>query len=93
MWRILQQENAEDFVIATGEAHSLELFVSTVFAALGLDWRDHVEIDTALFRPSEIQLNKGNPAKARIKLGWIASSKMHEVAQKMVAAEVDAANI
>ena len=93
MWRILQQEQAEDFVIATGEAHSLELFVSTVFSALGLDWRDRVTVDKALFRPSEIGFNKGDPAKARIKLGWIASSKMHEVAQKMVAAEVEAANI
>jgi GDPmannose 4,6-dehydratase len=60
MWRILQHDAAEDFVIATGDAHSLESFASAAFAAVGLDWRDHVTIDKALFRPAEILFNRGN---------------------------------
>jgi GDPmannose 4,6-dehydratase len=92
MWRILQYDTAEDFVIATGEAYSLESFVSAAFAALGLDWRNYVKTDNALYRPSEILVNKGNPAKARAKLGWTASSKMPDVVQMMVAAELDAVN-
>jgi GDPmannose 4,6-dehydratase len=92
MWRILQHDTAEDFVIATGEANSLESFVSTVFAALGLDWRDHVNIDNTLYRPSEILFNKGNAAKAFAKLGWTATSKMLDVVKMLVAAELEAAS-
>ena len=89
MWRILQHDTSEDFVIATGEAHSLEEFVSYVFTALGLDWRDHVDVDLALYRPSEILLNRGNAAKARLKLGWEAKFAMEDVARMMVEAEVE----
>jgi GDPmannose 4,6-dehydratase len=92
MWRILQHDTAEDFLIATGEAHSLESFVSSAFTALGLDWRDHVHIDNALHRPSEILFNKGNAAKALAKLGWTAMAKMPDVVQMMVAAEMEAAS-
>jgi GDPmannose 4,6-dehydratase len=88
MWRILQHEKPDDFVIATGQAHSLEGFVSSVFAALDLDWRDHVIIDHTLFRPSEILFNKGNPAKALRELNWKAQRTLEEIAQMMVAAEI-----
>jgi GDPmannose 4,6-dehydratase len=90
MWRILQPDTAEDFVIATGEAHSLESFVSAAFAAVGLDWSDHVTVDQALFRPAEILFNRGNAAKARARLGWTATAKMPDVVQMMVAAELAA---
>jgi GDPmannose 4,6-dehydratase len=90
MWRILQHDTADDFVIATGEARSLESFVSAAFAALDLDWRDHVKVDTALYRPSEILFNKGNPTKAFVQLGWRATFKMFDVVQMMVAAELEA---
>ena len=91
MWRILQHATAEDFVIATGEAHSLESFTTAAFASVSLDWRDHVTIDEALHRPTEILFNKGNAAKARAKLGWIATSKMPDVVRMMVDAELEAA--
>ena len=89
MWRILQHEKPDDFVIATGQARSLENFVSSAFAALDLDWRDHVIIDDALYRPSEIFFNKGNAAKARTELSWKAQLTMEEIAQMMVIAETD----
>ena len=79
MWRMLQQDSPEDFVIATGEMHSLAEFVATVFSTLGLDWHDHVEIDQSLMRPSEIIENRGNPSKAESQLGWMASLQMKDV--------------
>jgi GDPmannose 4,6-dehydratase len=89
MWRILQHEKPDDFVIATGQAHSLENFVSSAFAALDLDWRDHVKIDDALYRPSEILFNKGDAAKALTEFSWKAQLTMEEIAQMMVIAETD----
>ena len=89
MWRVLQHETPDDFVIATGEAHSLEDFVAAAFAALDLDWRSYVKIDRRLYRPSEITYNKGNPAKAREALGWEAILKMDGVVAKMIEAELE----
>jgi GDPmannose 4,6-dehydratase len=88
MWRMLQQDEAEDFVIATGESHSLEAFVEAVFAILGLDWREHVEVDASLLRPSEIMENCGDATKAKAQLGWQATLHMPQVAEKMVAVEL-----
>ncbi len=87
MWHMLQLEEPEDFVIATGESHSLEEFVATTFAENGLDWRDHVEQDSALMRPSDIAYNRGNASKAKARLGWEAKLRMHDVVRRMVAAE------
>ncbi len=87
MWRMLQQERAEDFVIATGESHSLEAFVVRAFAENGLAWREHVDRDPALLRPSDIAYNAGDASKARAVLGWEAKLRMSEVASLMVAAE------
>jgi GDPmannose 4,6-dehydratase len=87
MWRMLQQPEPEDYVIATGRAYKLEEFVAQVFAAAGLDWQEHVAIDQSLFRPSEIALSQGNPAKALEKLGWQAQYKMPEMAKMMVEAK------
>lgn len=86
MWRILQQDKAEDFVIATGEAVSLESFVSEAFAAVGLDWRQHVDSDHSLYRPSDIAWSQGDPAKARTQLGWHAETRMPQVVQRMIQA-------
>lgn len=86
MWRILQQDKAEDFVIATGVAVSLESLVSEAFAAVGLDWRQHVDSDQSLYRPSDIAWSQGDPAKAQAKLGWSAETKMPQVVQRMVQA-------
>lgn len=89
MWRILQNENADDFIVATGEANSLEDFVSATFECVGLDWHDHVLSDTSLFRPSDLIWSQGNAEKAARELGWKASTKMKNVVSRMVAAELD----
>lgn len=88
MWLMVQQAHPDDFVIATGESHSLEEFVETAFAQVGLDWRDHVVIDPALFRPTEIAISRGNPRKSRETFGWQARYKMQEVVTLMVKDEL-----
>ena len=87
MWRMLQLKEPEDFVIATGESYSLEEFVAAAFAENGLDWRDHVELDPALLRPSDLAYNRGDASKAKALLGWEAQLRMPEVVRRMVAAE------
>jgi len=87
MWLMLQQEQPEDFVIATGETNTLEDFVATVFQAVGLDWPEYVISDPSLLRPSEIMVSRGNPAKALQKLGWCATHKMRDVIDLIVRAE------
>jgi GDPmannose 4,6-dehydratase len=87
MWLMMQKETADDYVIATGESNSLESFVEQTFIEVGLDWKDHVEMDQALVRPSEIAANVGNPGKAITKLGWKPAFKMSDVVKAMVEAE------
>jgi len=87
MWRMLQAQEPEDFVIATGEMHSLEEFVNHTFAQLGLDWRRHVASDPDLFRPSDILFSRGDASRARQRLGWKASVHMPDVIARMVAEE------
>ena len=79
MWRILQSDSADDFVIATGEANKLQDFVAHAFACFGLDWTKHVQHDTHLMRPNEIPWSQGNAAKARDVLGWQATKRMRDV--------------
>ncbi|HTP65771.1 MAG TPA: GDP-mannose 4,6-dehydratase [Geobacteraceae bacterium] len=88
MWRILQQEKPDDYVIATGESNALQAFVEKAFQVLELDWREHVDVDSSLFRPTEIGIGRGNPAKARKVLGWEATVRMPQVVQKMIEAEL-----
>lgn len=94
MWLMLQQEQPDDYVIATGESCKLEDFVAAAFACVGLDWRDRVVIDTSLFRPTEIAVSKGNPAKARKKLGWQAQYKLNDrtVVRMMLQAQAELAS-
>ena len=87
MWLMLQQEKPDDFVIATGESHSLEEFVETAFSSVGLNWRDHVVLDKALLRPTDLATGRGNPAKALAKLGWQARHRMREVVRMITEAE------
>lgn len=89
MWRMLQQEQGGDFVIATGESHSLEEFVDQVFTTLGLDWRDHTTASESLFRPTDISEGRGNCAKAQRVLNWTPQLKMAEVVAHMVKAELE----
>jgi GDPmannose 4,6-dehydratase len=88
MWRMLQADRPEDFVIATGESNSLEDFVASAFSEVGLDWREHVVQDPKLFRPSEIRYNCGNADKARQILAWTAQKKMRDVVSEMVRHEL-----
>lgn len=84
MWRILQQDAPEDFVIATGETNTLEEFVAEAFACVGLDWSDHVVTDSSLLRPSDIMVSRANSQKAMQKLGWSAEFKMRDVIRMMI---------
>ena len=87
MWQMLQGPEAEDYIVATGESHSLEQFVQEAFACVGLDWNDHVEVDSTLFRPTDIFESFGDPTRARERLGWSATTKMPAVIRAMIAAE------
>lgn len=89
MWLMLQQDRPADFVIATGQHHALEDFVAETFRFFEIDWRDHVEIDKGLFRPSEIPCGFGAPRKADQELGWHAKATMHEVVRRMAGAEAE----
>ena len=84
MYLMLQQDQPDDYVIATGESTSLEDFVAAAFTSVNLEWRDHVVVDSSLFRPTDLAVGKGNPRKAKIQLGWEAKYKMADVVQMMV---------
>lgn len=86
MWRMMQQEKADDYIVATGETNTLQDFVAESFVAVGLDWRDHVGSDSALFRPTDLAISCGSADKAFNQLGWQATYKMQDVVHMMVAA-------
>ena len=83
MWLMLQQEKADDYVVATGETHTVKEFLKEVFLYAGLDIDKHVEIDPRLFRPHEVPLLLGDPAKAKKMLGWEPKTKFKDLAQLM----------
>jgi GDPmannose 4,6-dehydratase len=83
MWRMLQRDDPEDFVIATGESHSIEEFVQLAFRHRSLDWHDHVSLDSSLRRPLDIMSSKGSAAKAGQLLGWQAKLKMADIVRLM----------
>ena len=84
MWLMLQQERADDFVVATGESHSVQEFLELVFAQLELDWKKHVEIDQRYFRPAEVDHLLGDASKARAALGWAPRVSFGELVKIMV---------
>ncbi|MFO7986500.1 MAG: GDP-mannose 4,6-dehydratase [Desulfatiglandaceae bacterium] len=88
MWLMLQQKDPDDYVIATGETNRLADFVQEAFAAVGLEWKAHVESNDALYRPTDILTAKANPQKAARRLEWKARYKMRDVARMMVEAEM-----
>jgi GDPmannose 4,6-dehydratase len=79
MWRMLQHEQPADYVIATGESHTVEELVAAAFAAFSLDHRDHVVSDPTLLRPADIRYSRGNPTLARERLGWEARTKFADL--------------
>jgi GDPmannose 4,6-dehydratase len=89
MWLMLQQKEPEDYVIATGESRSVTELVETAFHCAGLDWRQYISIDRRLYRPAEIYELRGDPAKAKNKLGWQPTVTFERLIQMMVDYEID----
>ena len=89
MWLMLQQDEPEDYVIATGETHSVREFLEETFNYLDLDWRDHVEIDPKYFRPTEVDSLAGDSSKARKKLGWKPKVRFKELVKLMADADME----
>jgi GDPmannose 4,6-dehydratase len=84
MWMMMQAEEADDYVVATGEAHSVREFLEEAFGCLDLDWEKYVEIDPRYFRPAEVDLLLGDPTKARTILGWEPKVSFKELVKVMV---------
>jgi GDPmannose 4,6-dehydratase len=89
MWLMLQQEKPDDYVIATGETHSVREFLEEAFSYAGLDWRAHVVTDPKYLRPAEVDLLLGDPAKARAALGWRPRVAFKELVRLMVDADME----
>ena len=91
MWLMLQQDKSDDYVVATGESHSVREFVEKVFSYLGLDWRKYVEIDKRYLRPTEVDRLEGNASKAKRVLGWKPKVKFKELVRMMTDADMELA--
>ena len=89
MWRMLQQPKADDYVVATGESHTVRDLVEIAFGCVGLDWRKHVVEDPALLRPAEVEQLIGDASKARRELGWTPHVSFHELVEMMVRADLE----
>jgi GDPmannose 4,6-dehydratase len=88
MWLMLQQDRADDYVIATGVSHSVQQLVELAFAHAGLDWKKHVRTDSALLRPAEVDHLIGDPAKAANELGWKPTVDFSKLVEIMVDADM-----
>jgi GDPmannose 4,6-dehydratase len=91
MWLMLQQETPDDYVIATGETHSVKEFAEEAFSLLGLDWRKHVEIDQEYFRPTEVDTLLGDASKAKRALNWKPKVSFKDLVRIMVASDLELA--
>lgn len=91
MWRMLQQEEPDDYVVATGESHSVREFCEEAFGLVGLDWREHVVVDPRYFRPTEVEELRGDASKAREKLGWAPRVGFRELVRMMVEHDLELA--
>jgi GDPmannose 4,6-dehydratase len=88
MWLMLQQEKGDDYVVSTGETHSVAEFLDEVFGHLDLDWRGYVEQDPKYYRPAEVDILLGNAAKAEKVLGWRPKVSFRELAKMMTDADM-----
>lgn len=88
MWLMLQQDEPDDYVVATGEAHSVQELVEVAFAHVGLDWEKHVGVDQRYLRPAEVDHLIGNPEKARRQLGWTPTVDFKALVTMMVDADI-----
>ena len=91
MWLMLQQDTPDDYVVGTGETHSVREFLDLAFGRLGLDWKDYVRIDERYFRPAEVDLLLADPSKAKEKLGWQPKVSFPELVNRMVDADLELA--
>jgi len=89
MWRMLQDEQADDYVIATHETHTVREFCEVAFARAGLDWKEHVFVDPAFVRPAEVDVLIGDAAKAKRKLGWEPKVRFKQLVELMVDADLE----
>jgi GDPmannose 4,6-dehydratase len=89
MWLMLQQPEPDDFVVATGETHTVREFVSEAFALVGFDWEKYVEVDQRYFRPTEVDVLCGDASKARDVLGWQPRTTFHALVRIMLAADLE----
>jgi GDPmannose 4,6-dehydratase len=89
MWLMLQQERPDDYVVATGETHTVQKLVETAFAAVDLDWRQYVKQDPRFMRPAEVDLLVGDPGKAKAELGWEPQVGFDELVRMMVDADLE----
>jgi hypothetical protein len=90
-WKILQYDHPEDFVIGTGEPHSVEEFIKEAFSYVGLDWQKYVEVDTKYFRPTEVDILQGDSSKARRVLNWQPKVTFKRLAKMMTDADMEIA--
>ena len=88
MWRMLQQPEPDDYVLATNETHSIQELCEVAFSHAGLDWQDHVKFDARYERPAEVDLLIGDPAKAKAKLGWEPKTLFKQLTELMVDADI-----
>jgi GDPmannose 4,6-dehydratase len=88
MWLMLQQDKPDDFVVATGRTVTVREFCRLAFSHVGLDYNDYVRVDPAFLRPAEVEVLLGNPAKAKTKLGWVATTTLEQLAAEMVDADL-----
>ena len=88
MWLMLQQDKPDDYVVATGETHTVRRLVELAFGVVSLDWQKYVRIDPALVRPAEVDLLIGDPAKAKRKLGWKPEVSFEQLVERMVKADL-----
>jgi GDPmannose 4,6-dehydratase len=93
MWRMLQEDSPDDYVVATGESHSVREFVALAFSLAGLDYREYVTGDPLLYRPAEVDLLVGDPSKARSRLGWEPRTGFEDLVRRMVEADLEAAGV
>src|SRR3990172_1719298 len=93
MWLMLQQDEPGEYVVGTGESHSVQEFLEEAFGYVGLDWREHVRIDRRYFRPTEVEALQADASKARRKLGWEPKVAFKELVRIMVDADLEAAGI
>jgi GDPmannose 4,6-dehydratase len=89
MWRMMQQVSADDFIVATGEDHTVEEFLKIAFSEVGLDWHDYVDTDPRFFRPTDVELLVGDPTHAREVLGWSPATRFPDLVKSMVRSDLE----